>query len=101
MILRAMAITLYEDADENDLPACWDAWRIVAGVAPGDLPEPPVPVVYVTMTDDEDGFCVDSVKIMLGDRQIYGDRKAIAAEVERFINRPVHKEWVFASRWYF
>lgn len=99
MILWTMAITLYENADENDLPACWAAWRIVAGVANGELPEPPVPVVYVTMTDDDEEFCVEAVKIMWGDRQIYGDRMAIAAEVERFINRPVYKDWVLASRW--
>jgi len=99
MIMWTMAITLYEDADENDLPACWESWRIVAGAAPGDLPEPPVPVVYVTMSDDDEGFCVEGVKIMWGERQIYGDRKAIAAEVGRFINRSDQKEWVLASRW--
>lgn len=97
MMLWTIAVTLYEDADENDLPACWAAWRIVAGATHGELPEPPVPVVYVTMSDDDEGFCVEAVKIMWGERQIYGERKAIESECKRLLND--RKEWVLTSRW--
>lgn len=85
-------IALFGDALENQLPACWDAWRIVTGVHPPYMPDE-LCIVHVKYSDDEDGFCVDSAEIWMGDRRIYGNRREIEAECQRFLNdRP---EWVW------
>ena len=87
-------IALFGDALESQLPACWQAWRIVTGVQTPHMPDEPC-IVRVKYSEDEDGFCVDSARLWMGDRRIYGNRREIAAECQRFLNgRP---EWVWKA----